>query len=83
MIGNTKHDTLNAAYLMYYATDVALEDGVTDARLKRGLEELISDALTIAHQSKFDVFNALTLMDNDLFISDLKVRSTALVFSYT
>lgn len=25
-------------------------------------------------QAKFDVFNALTLMDNNLFLSDLKVR---------
>ncbi|KAK7693731.1 hypothetical protein QCA50_003303 [Cerrena zonata] len=73
VIGNTKHNILNAAYLMYYATEVAFEDGAEESgRLKKRLEELIGDALVIADQSKFDVFNALTLMDNNLFITDLK-----------
>lgn len=60
---------------MYYATEVAFEDGAEESgRLKKRLEELMNDALVIADQSKFDVFNALTLMDNPLFLGDLKVR---------
>jgi len=58
-------------------------------RLKKRLHELIGDALVIADQvracslcalsrliclqAKFDVFNALTLMDNNYFLEDLKV----------
>ena len=32
----------------------------------------------IREQMKFDVFNALTLQDNNLFLSDLKVGSSTL-----
>ncbi|KAH8106829.1 N-myristoyl transferase [Cristinia sonorae] len=73
IIGHPKHDVLNAAYLYYYATETALEDGAEeDGRLKKRLEELIGDALIIADQSKFDVFNGLSLMDNVQFLKDLK-----------
>ena len=34
----------------------------------------MGDALIIAAQAQFDVFNALTLMDNAQFLEDLKVR---------
>jgi glycylpeptide N-tetradecanoyltransferase len=34
----------------------------------------VGDALIIADQNKFDVFNALTLMDNVPFLQELKVR---------
>ncbi|KAG8814419.1 glycylpeptide N-tetradecanoyltransferase [Serendipita sp. 400] len=70
----TKYTILDAAYLFYYATDVAFKtEG--DLPLKRRLEELVTDAMTIAAQAKFDVFNALTLMDNPLFLADLKFGS--------
>ncbi|KAJ3554472.1 hypothetical protein NM688_g3090 [Phlebia brevispora] len=73
IMNSTKHNILNAAYLYYYATDVAFKpDADKDGSLKDRLMQLISDALIIADQSKFDVFNALTLMDNVEFISDLK-----------
>lgn len=42
--------------------------------LKRRLEDLIGDAMIVAKKAGFDVFNALTLMDNCLFLSNLKVR---------
>lgn len=59
---------------MYYATEVAFEEGAEESgRLKKRLEELIGDALVVADQSKFDVFNALTLMDNNSILQDLKV----------
>jgi hypothetical protein len=61
------------AYLYYYATATAFEDDAEDGRLKKRLQELVGDALIVAEQAKFDVFNALTLMENVSFFSDLKV----------
>ncbi len=74
-MNHTKHNLLQAAYLFYYATDVAFEEGGEESgRLKKRLEDLIGDAVIVADQAKFDVFNALTLMDNSGFLRDLKVR---------
>lgn len=74
IIKSTQYDLLEAAYLFYYATDVGLQEGAEgDGRLKKRLQELITDALIIANAAKFDVFNALTLMDNCQFLTDLKV----------
>ncbi len=74
VIGNQKHPVLEAAYLYYYATSVAFDPKAEeDGRLKHRLQELIADALVIARQAKFDVFNALTLMDNVSILQDLKV----------
>ena len=42
--------------------------------LRRRLMDLVGDAIILADQAKFDVFNALTLMDNPLFLQELKVR---------
>lgn len=73
-MSHPKHNLLNAAYLYYYATDVVFEgDAEEDGRLKRRLDELIADALIVADQAKFDVFNGLSLMDNPLFLNDLRV----------
>ncbi|EIN07254.1 N-myristoyl transferase [Punctularia strigosozonata HHB-11173 SS5] len=73
IIDNPKHNLLEVAYLFYYATDVAfLPDGDSGGRLKKRLNELVGDALIIADQAKFDVFNALTLMDNVDFLSEQK-----------
>ncbi|KAM5534071.1 hypothetical protein V8D89_012252 [Ganoderma adspersum] len=68
-----RHNLLNAAYLFYYGTELAFEDGVEPSgRLKKRVEEIITDALVIADHAKFDVMNALTLMDNVSFLQDLK-----------
>lgn len=65
---------IEAAYLYYYATDTAfVENAEGQGLLKRRLTELISDAIVLADQAKFDVFNALTLLDNPMFLQDLKV----------
>jgi glycylpeptide N-tetradecanoyltransferase len=65
---------LEAAYLFYYATEVSFEpQAETSGRLRKRLQELIADALVVADQAGFDVFNALTLMDNLDFIDELKV----------
>ncbi|KAF8503332.1 Myristoyl-CoA:protein N-myristoyltransferase, N-terminal domain-containing protein [Russula emetica] len=74
VVSNPRHDILEAAYLYYYATDTAfVENAEEHGLLKRRLMELIGDAIVLADQAKFDVFNALTLMDNPMFLQDLKV----------
>lgn len=73
IINHLQYSVLEAAYLFYYATDVAFEERAEEeGRLKRRLQDLIGDALIIADQNKFDVFNALTLMDNVPILQDLK-----------
>ena len=70
VIGNDKHDNVRAAYLFYYATETAFahkEEG-----LKERLNGLINDALILAKKYHFDVFNALTLLDNPLFLEQQK-----------
>ena len=66
---------LDAAYLYYYATETAFEPQAEESgTLKRRLEDLIKDALIVANRVKFDVFNALTVMDNVPLLESLKVR---------
>ncbi|KAG7092550.1 hypothetical protein E1B28_008899 [Marasmius oreades] len=73
IINNAKYPTLEAAYLYYYATDSAFLPGSDeDGILKRRLQELIGDALLVAKKAQFDVFNALTIMDNVPILNDLK-----------
>lgn len=75
ILRSTKHKTLDAAYLYYYATDVAFAAGAEeDGRLTARLRTLISDALVVAAQARMDVFNAQTLMDNVPILKDLQVR---------
>ena len=78
VIGNTTYPILEAAYLYYYASDVGLkgEGEEQDEALKKRLMALVGDALVIANEAKFDVFNALSLMDNVPILQDLKVRLT-------
>uniref|UniRef100_K3X2Q7 Glycylpeptide N-tetradecanoyltransferase n=1 Tax=Globisporangium ultimum (strain ATCC 200006 / CBS 805.95 / DAOM BR144) TaxID=431595 RepID=K3X2Q7_GLOUD len=60
IIGNPKYKMLNAAYSFYnVATSVKLT-------------ELMQDALIMAKKTDFDVFNALSLMDNAEFLQELK-----------
>ncbi len=77
VIGNKKHANIKAAYLFYYATEAAFNpDGTSRARdnleLKRRLNGLVADALVLAKKFGFDVFNALTLLDNSLFLEQQK-----------
>ena len=77
---STKYDLLEAAYLFYYGTDVAFQEGAEeDGKLKKRLQEVMTDALIIAAGAGFDVFNALTLMDNFQFLTDLKVSLRGLI----
>ena len=72
VINNDKYNNISAAYLYYYATNVALQPEYSKSDLKVRLNELVNDALILAKKFKFDVFNALTLMDNVLFLEQQK-----------
>ncbi|KAI0306355.1 N-myristoyl transferase [Multifurca ochricompacta] len=74
VVSHPRYNLLEAAYLYYYASDTAFVENADElGLLKRRLTELIGDAIILADQAKFDVFNALTLMDNSLFLQELKV----------
>ncbi|KAF2840518.1 glycylpeptide N-tetradecanoyltransferase [Patellaria atrata CBS 101060] len=68
VIGSKKHDLVRAAYLFYYATETAFGDD--QKAYKKRLNTLVKDALILAKKENFDVFNALTLMDNPLFLEE-------------
>jgi len=73
VINSPKHDVVEACYLFYYASDVVFAPGEdTEVKLKKRFGQLFGDALIIANQAKFDVFNAVSLMDNMAFLEDLK-----------
>jgi len=72
VINNTKHPVLEAAYLYYYGTETAFTSKDDEKSLQKRLMSLIGDALVVATEAKFDVFNALTLMDNVPILKDLK-----------
>ncbi|WOO78026.1 Glycylpeptide N-tetradecanoyltransferase [Vanrija pseudolonga] len=74
-----KYNVLNAAYLFYYASDAAFSAGASsddETKLKAKLDERLNalsrDMLTVAQTSGFDVMNALTLLDNNMFLSEQK-----------
>ncbi|PHH82621.1 hypothetical protein CDD82_5347 [Ophiocordyceps australis] len=72
VINNSKHDVIRVAYLFYYATQVGLTQPVDKPALKTRLNALVNDALILAKRHRFDVVNALTLMDNALFLNQQK-----------
>jgi glycylpeptide N-tetradecanoyltransferase len=72
VIKSPKHNSIRAGYLFYYATEVGLATPVEKPALKKRLNELMGDALILAKRYKFDVFNALSLMDNALFLEQQK-----------
>lgn len=60
IIGNKKYNMLKAAYSFYNVSN------------KTPWKQLMYDALILARKLKFDVFNALNVMENDIFLKDLK-----------
>lgn len=60
ILGNDKYRTLRAAYCYYVYAN------------KTPLLKLMSDALILAKQLNFDVFNALDILENETFLKDLK-----------
>jgi glycylpeptide N-tetradecanoyltransferase len=65
-----KHKLLRAVYLFYYATEVGLTEPVDKSALKKRLNELMHEALIAGKRLGFDVFNALTLMENSLVLGE-------------
>ncbi|RDL31158.1 Glycylpeptide N-tetradecanoyltransferase [Venustampulla echinocandica] len=72
VINHPQHSVVRAAYLFYYATETVFSPDSTKQDLKTHLNALVNDALIIAKRFKFDVFNALTLLDNTLFLEQQK-----------
>ncbi|KAK5123349.1 hypothetical protein LTR85_002780 [Meristemomyces frigidus] len=80
VLRGTRNETIRAAYLYYYATDAAFPSPTSpkpkaaslQATLKARLELLVHDALILAKQDNFHVFNAVTLLDNPLFLKEQK-----------
>ncbi|KAI0018547.1 peptide N-myristoyl transferase [Xylariomycetidae sp. FL0641] len=72
VINHPKHNNVKAAYLFYYATEAGLTTPVNRDELKARLNALVSDSLVYCKQYKFDVYNALSLMDNGLFLEEQK-----------
>jgi glycylpeptide N-tetradecanoyltransferase len=69
VIGSSKkHAFVNAAYLYYYASETAFQDD--QAKTKARLNALVKDALILAKKEKFDVMNALSLLDNPMFLDE-------------
>eukprot|EP01012_Entosiphon_sulcatum_P001075 TRINITY_DN10192_c0_g1_i1.p1 TRINITY_DN10192_c0_g1~~TRINITY_DN10192_c0_g1_i1.p1 ORF type:complete len:399 (+),score=69.82 TRINITY_DN10192_c0_g1_i1:48-1244(+) len=60
IIGNPKYNQLKAAY-SYYNVATTVD-----------LTKLMNDALILARQQDFDVFNALDIMENKEFLKELK-----------
>ncbi|KAH8881687.1 Glycylpeptide N-tetradecanoyltransferase [Thozetella sp. PMI_491] len=72
VINHPKHNVVRAAYLFYYASEHGLTTPFDKAGLKTRLNELVMDALILAKQNNFDVFNALSILDNGLFLEEQK-----------
>ncbi|CAL8576697.1 glycylpeptide N-tetradecanoyltransferase [Xanthoria parietina] len=68
VIKNPKHNNVRAAYMFYYATEAAFAEN--EKGLKERMNHLMNDALILAKKFHFDVFNALTLLDNPLFLKE-------------
>ncbi|KAK7054778.1 glycylpeptide N-tetradecanoyltransferase [Paramarasmius palmivorus] len=73
ILNSSNYSTLEAAYLYYYGTETAFQPQAEESGLlKNRLKELIGDAMIVARNADFDVFNALTMMDNVQILEDLK-----------
>lgn len=72
IIGNPKHKVLRVAYLFYYASESGLTTPPDRSAYKARLNQLLGDTLVVAKRANFDVFNALFLMDNALFLEQHK-----------
>jgi glycylpeptide N-tetradecanoyltransferase len=69
VLNNPQHSSIKAAYLFHYATTTPSSNKV---EYQKRLQALVSDILVFASKLGFDVLNALTLLDNGLFLDELK-----------
>ncbi|KAK5999733.1 hypothetical protein QM012_005139 [Aureobasidium pullulans] len=63
--------SIRTAYLYYYASSYAFSPQIQEA-YPAHLQSLMHDLLVLAKQADFHVFNALTAMDNSLFLQQQK-----------
>ncbi|KAG9604999.1 N-myristoyl transferase, partial [Aureobasidium melanogenum] len=63
--------SIRTAYLYYYASSYAFDPKIQDS-YSQHLQTLIHDLLILAKKANFHVFNALTAMDNPLFLQQQK-----------
>ncbi|KKY35096.1 putative glycylpeptide n-tetradecanoyltransferase [Diaporthe ampelina] len=73
IIGNPKHKVLRVAYLFYCASEIGLATPLDRPAYKASLHQLVGDALVVVKLAKFDVFNALSLMEDGLFLEEQKL----------
>ncbi|KAJ5876751.1 hypothetical protein N7455_000216 [Penicillium solitum] len=66
VLSHSQNDVIRTAYLYYYATMDSTPN------LQQRIQGLINDALILAKKARFDVFNALHLQDNNLFLEKLR-----------
>jgi len=65
--------TFRVGYLFYYATSAGFQqEPFNKAALKKRLNVLMEDAIILANRAKLDVLNALSMMDNALFLKEQK-----------
>ncbi|KAK4184493.1 putative glycylpeptide N-tetradecanoyltransferase [Podospora australis] len=73
VIRSAKHSAIRAAYMFYYASETAFASTPEDRpALGKRLNALMADAIILAKKHNFDVFNALSIMDNPLFLEQQK-----------
>ncbi|TIA74414.1 hypothetical protein E3P77_00885 [Wallemia ichthyophaga] len=97
VVGNDKHPILDAAYMFYYATEKALPDDwrsssttvfprklevAKRSRVGERLNRLVEAILRVSKSTGFDVFNTLTLMESNHFISDQKFKPGSGLLNY-
>ncbi|KXS18008.1 N-myristoyl transferase [Gonapodya prolifera JEL478] len=73
VIGNERHKSVRAAYLFYYAPKGWDKKGEeADKERVARVKELVGAVLVAAKNLEYDVFNCLTLMENETFMEELK-----------
>lgn len=88
VIGIPGHDSINIAYSFYYASNVAKEVPLkkrtpeNQKPLAARLKKLQQNALILAKNLGHDVYNAVTCMDNPMFMDDLKFSIGTGVLNY-
>lgn len=88
VLGNSEYDSLNIAYSYYYASNVAFSVPSKDRtpenqkKLAARLVVLQQNALIIAKNLNYDVYNAVTALDNPMFLSELKYSTGTGILNY-
>lgn len=72
VLNNDKHDSLNTVYGYYYASSLGVEKDHDKKLYTARLKLLYQNALIMAKNLGFDVFNAVSILDNPLVLDDLK-----------